>query len=379
MYFAIIGLKPVGAEFGVSRGLASMPYTATMLGFGFGGIAMGYVSDRLGVMPVAVAGGCMLALGFHLAGQAQSIYTYAMYHSVLLAFFGCATMFAPLVADISHWFNRRRGIAVGIVISGSYVAGTIWPLVAQHYFDVYGWRESYRLMGWFCLVTTVPLALLLYRKPPSVNDANADSTPVNTQRPLGMPGEWLQCALCLAGIGCCVAMAVPQVHIVAHASDLGFPAARGAEMLALMLGGGIVSRLLSGWLSDRIGGLRTLALGAGLQCVMLTGFIVVDGLAALYLLSALFGLSQGGIVPSYAMIVRRYFATNQAGWRIGLMLLFTMVGMALGGAMAGWLFDYWGSYNAAFKVGVAFNVMNLAIAVWLLRRAGQRNELERIA
>jgi MFS family permease len=377
MYFAIIGLKPVGDEFGVTRGLASMPYAATMLGFGIGGIAMGYMSDRFGVMPVTLAGGLMLALGFNLAGQADSIYSYAFYHSVFLAFFGCATMFAPLVADISHWFDRRRGIAVGIVISGSYVAGTIWPLVAQHYFDQYGWRESYRLMSWFCVFTTIPLALALAPKAPAPSESSGATTQADPGRPLGLRPELLQCMLCLAGIGCCAAMAVPQVHIVAHATDLGYAAARGAEMLALMLAGGILSRLLSGWLSDRIGGLRTLGLGAGLQCVMLSSFLFVDGLVALYVVSALFGLSQGGIVPSYAIIVRRYFAAAQAGWRIGLTLFFTMLGMALGGTMAGELFDRSGDYGDAFKVGVAFNVSNLVIAGWLLYRASRRNELEK--
>jgi MFS family permease len=373
MYFAIVGLKPISSEFGVSRAIGSIPYTVTMVGFGLGGILMGYISDRIGVMPVVLFGGFMLTMGFGLAGQADSIIAYSSYHFLFLSLLGCATMMAPLVADISHWFSKRRGIAVGVVISGSYVAGSIWPPVAQHYFDTLGWRESYLWMSWFCLVTTVPLALVLAPNAKHLPGLAAEDFDGDAKRPLAMPAAALQCLLCVAGIGCCAAMAVPQVHIVAHATDLGFAGARGAEMLALMFMGGVVSRLGSGWLSDRIGGLRTLALGSALQAMAVASFLFVDTMLALYIASALFGLSQGGIVPSYTIIIRRFFAPDQAGWRIGLTLFFTMLGMAIGGWFAGALFDMSGNYNAAFIMGVAFNVAHLAIAGWLLLRARNQN------
>ncbi|MEM7404593.1 MAG: MFS transporter [Pseudomonadota bacterium] len=370
MYFAIVALKLIASDFEISRGLASMPYSATMLGFGLGGIAMGYLSDKVGVMPVVLMGGFAMTMGYGLASQADTVFGYAAYHCLLLAFFGAGTMFAPLVSDISHWFDARRGAAVGVVISGSYVAGTIWPLVAQHYFDLYGWRESYSLMSWFCLVSIVPLALVLYPKPPTAAADAAVANQPSGERPLGMRPAGLQCLLCLAGIGCCAAMAVPQVHIVAFATDLGYSATRGAEMLALMLGGGIISRLVSGWLSDRIGGLSALILGSALQGIMVASFLFADGLVMMYVLSALFGLSQGGIVPSYTLIVRRFFAASQAGWRIGVTLFFTMLGMALGGWLAGELFFRTGSYDAAFMMGVGFNLLNLVIAstLWLRDR-----------
>jgi MFS family permease len=370
MYFAIVGLKPVGAEFGISRALSSLPYTATMIGFGLGGIAMGWVSDRLGVMPIIVFGGVMMALGFTFASHAESIYAYASYHGLLLAFLGCSALMAPLVADISHWFDKRRGMAVGVVISGSYVAGTIWPLVAQHYFELIGWRNTYIVMGWFCMLTIVPLGLVMTPKAPMTSAFGGDAGKAD-EKPLGLHASLLQSTLCVAGLACCAAMAVPQVHIVAHATDLGFAAARGAEMLALMLGGGIISRLGSGWLSDRIGGLQTLALGSLLQGMMVTSFVFADGLNTLYVLALLFGLSQGGIVPSYAIIIRRYFDAGQAGWRIGVTLLSTMLGMAWGGQLGGALFDLTGTYTAAFLMGGIFNVLHLAIAAWLLWNARQ--------
>ena len=369
MYLAIVALKPIAADFDVSRGAASMTYTFTMIGFGSGGILMGLLSDRIGVMrPALVASVCM-PLGFLLAGKATSIWQLYLVHGVLIGFLGCSATFAPLIADISHWFHRRRGLAVAFVVSGTYVAGALWPPVAQHFFDVVGWRETYRGIGWFCLLSMLPLSLLLMPRAPVGVATSAQPGAAHGDGPLGMRPATLQCLICAAGVGCCVAMAVPQVHIVAHATDLGYDAARGAEMLALMLGAGVVSRIASGWISDRIGGLRTLLLGSSLQALMIALFIPFTGLPALYALALMFGLSQGGIVPSYAIIIRTFFAPGEAGWRIATALLFTMLGMALGGWLAGALHDATGSYGIAFGVAVLFNLSNMAIAVLLLRRS----------
>ena len=183
--------------------------------------------------------------------------------------------------------------------------------------------------------------------------------------------------LVLAGVGCCVAMSTPQVHIVAYCGDLGYGAARGAEMLSIMLAFGIVSRLASGWICDRIGGLRTLLLGSALQGIALVLFLPFDGLASLYLISALFGLFQGGIVPSYAIIVREYFPPAEAGARVGTVLMATLFGMALGGWMSGKVFDLTGSYNAAFINGIGWNLLNLSIVLFLMARL--RTERRRLA
>ena len=174
--------------------------------------------------------------------------------------------------------------------------------------------------------------------------------------------------LCVAGVSCCVAMSMPQVHIVAYCTDLGFGAAQGAQMLSLMMAAGIVSRLLSGWVSDHIGGLRTLMLGSVLQGVALLLFLPFDGLVPLYVVSGLFGLFQGGIVPSYALIVREYFTPKEAGARVGTVLMATLLGMALGGWMSGAIFDWTGSYRAAFVNGIAWNLVNVGIVGFLLYR-----------
>ena len=377
MYAATVVLPLVQAEFGIARSEASLPYTLTMIGFGLGGILMGRLSDRFGVMVPVILGAFFLCIGFVAAGFAPNILTFALAHGILIGFFGCAASFAPLIADVSQWFTKRRGVAVAIVITGNYTAGAIWPVALQSYFSSMGWRATYIAAGIFCLATMLPLAMFLRRSPPAATEGEGvDRSKLISARPLGFSPAALQAILVVAGLACCVAMSMPLVHIVAYCSDLGFPAARGAEMLALMLGCGIASRLASGWIADRIGALRTLLIGSTLQGVALLLFLPFDGLASLYVVSALFGFFQSGIVPMYAIIVRDYFVPSEAGTRVGIVMMATLLGMALGGWMSGAVFDLTGSYKAAFLNGTAWNLLNVAIAVWLLYRHNRLHGLQ---
>jgi MFS family permease len=368
MYAMAVALAPVEAEFGAARGEASLPYTLTMIGFGLGGILMGRLSDRFGVFVPLLVGGAGLGLGFIAAGKATTLLQFTLAHGILIGLLGCSATFAPLVADTALWFNRHRGIAVAICASGNYLAGTVWPPVLQYFFDTSGWRDTYVGVGIFCAVTLTATAFVLRRRPPALDTPAASFSAVKGERPLGLSPNALMVLLAIAGVACCVAMSMPQVHIVAYCGDLGYGAARGAEMLSLMLGFGIVSRLVSGWISDRIGGLRTLLLGSALQGVALLLFLPFDGLVSLYVVSALFGLFQGGIVPAYALIVREHFSPTEAATRTGFVLMATLFGMALGGWMSGAIFDLTGSYRAAFMNGIGWNLLNLSIAFWLLRR-----------
>ena len=276
---------------------------------------------------------------------------------------------APLIADISHWFSRRRGLAVGIAFSGSYVAGAIWPPILQRMFDAQGWRESVIDLALLTLILMALLSLLLYPKPTTnVQLTSAGSNNSNLTNSAISAGS-LQSLICLAGFGCCVAMAMPQIHIVPYVMDLGHPAMRGAEMLGLMLGFGIISRIGSGWLSDRIGGVATLLLGSTLQLAVLIAFLTGNSLVFLYGISIAFGLSQGGIVPSYTIILRAFFPPKQAGWRISTSFLFTVAGMAFGGWIAGILYDLTGSYTVSFLNAIGFNILNLWIAASLLKKS----------
>jgi MFS family permease len=378
MYVVAVVLPPVQAEFGVARADASLPYTAMMVGFGLGGLVMGRVADRFGVMVPLFIGAAGLGLGFVAAGLSGGIVGFSIAHGLLLGFFGASTTFGPLVADTSLWFVKRRGIAVAICASGNYVAGAIWPPIVQHFVEVSGWRATYIGLGVFCAVTLPLLALLMRPRPPGAVAGVARASGVApSDRPFGLSLNQAQLLLCIAGVACCVAMSMPQVHIVAYCTDLGFGAARGAEMLSLMLACGIISRLVSGLICDRIGGLHTLLLGSVLQGLALLLFLPFDGLVSLYVISALFGLFQGGIVPSYAIIVREHFPPAEAGARVGAVLMATLLGMALGGWMSGKVFDLTGSYQAAFVNGIGWNLLNLGIVLLLVTLSRRRAALAR--
>ena len=342
-----------------------------MVGFGVGGIVMGKLADRHGVLVPLLIGAVGLGSGFALASLAGNVWTFVLIHGLLLGLIGSSATFAPLVADTSLWFVRRRGIAVAICASGNYLAGAVWPPVVQHFVETVGWRHTYLGLGLFCVITMPLLAMAMRARAPAAQPAMARATAsrpaaVPSDRPFGLSLNHAQGLLCVAGVACCVAMAMPQVHIVAYCGDLGFGAARGAQMLSLMLACGIVSRIVSGLICDRIGGLRTLLLGSVLQGLALLLFIPFDSLLSLYAISALFGLFQGGIVPSYAIIVREYFPPAEAGARVGTVLMCTLLGMALGGWMSGRVFDLTGSYHAAFINGVLWNLINLSVVLFLL-------------
>jgi MFS family permease len=383
MYVVAVVLPSVQAEFGVARADASLPYTLLMLGFGIGGVFMGRLADKRGIVVPLCIGAAGLGIGFIAAGLAGSIWTFAIVHGVLLGLVGSSASFAPLVADTSLWFERRRGIAVAICASGNYVAGAIWPPIVQHFVATVGWRQTYIGLGIFSALTMATLAIFMRGRPPAlgaVADGAGTQRSMREARPFGLSTRAAQTLLCIAGVACCVAMSMPQVHIVAYCGDLGYGAARGAQMLSLMLACGVVSRLVSGAICDRIGGLRTLLLGSLLQGTALLLFLPFDSLASLYVVSALFGLFQGGIVPSYAIIVREHFPAAEAGARTGTILMFTLFGMALGGWMSGKVFDLTGSYHAAFLNGIAWNLLNLSIAFFLLRGArGQRRLAQAVA
>jgi MFS family permease len=372
MWSVVVVLPAVEAEFGVARAGASLPYSFTMIGFAFGGVLMGRLADRFGVSVPVAFGTLALCVGYALSTLATGILSFALVHGVLIGFLGSSATFSPLLADISHWFERRRGIAVAICAAGNYLAGTVWPPLVQRLVEAVGWRQTHLGIGLFCLVTMLPLAWLLRHRLPAAKASAHGLADAPARSVEGVSPRGLQLLLAGAGLACCVAMSMPQVHIVAYCGDLGYGVARGAEMLSLMLACGIVSRVASGWIADQIGGVATLLLGSVLQGVALFLYLWFDGLTSLYVISALFGLFQGGIVPSYALIVREYFPASEAGTRVGVVIMATLFGMALGGWMSGLIFDLTGSYRAAFANGLLWNLLNVSLALWLLQRSNRR-------
>ncbi|WP_342452407.1 MFS transporter [Pararoseomonas baculiformis] len=371
LWSIVVALPAVQAEFGVDRADASLPYTLTMLAFMVGGVFMGRLADRYGIVLPVVIGTLALGAGYVATAFARELWQFGLLYAILIGGLGSCAVFGPLVADTSFWFDRRRGIAVALCASGNYFAGTVWPPVLQHFIATQGWRTTHIGIGLFCVVTMLPLALAL-RRPPPVQASGGAARAAGGLARLGISKGALQFLLMLAGLACCVAMAMPQVHIVAYCADLGYGPARGAEMLSLMLGFGVVSRLVSGAITDRVGAPLMLLLGSGLQAVALMLFLQFDGLVALYVLSAIFGLFQGGIVPSYAVMARQFFPPAEAGLRVSLVLSATLAGMGLGGWLSGAIFDATLSYRLAMVNGIAWNLLNLAIAGWIVLRLRAR-------
>lgn len=373
MWAVVVVLPAVQVEFGVDRADASLPYTMTMVGFAAGNLFIGRWVDRFGIMLPLMAAALALGTGFVTAGFAGDIWQFALAQGVLVGV-GTAATFGPLIADVSHWFRRRRGIAVAATACGNYMAGALWPNLIQWGVENEGWRTTYIAIGIVCMVFMIPMALFLRRQVPGDESVlqPAGAIRMRPVHSIDLSPRALQIMLAIAGVGCCMAMAMPQVHIVAYCADLGFGVARGAEMLSLMLAGGIVSRLASGFLADAIGGVKTLLIGSVLQCLALFFYLPFDGLASLYIVSLFFGLSQGGIVPSYAIIVREYLPAKEAGRRVGIVIMATIVGMAAGGWASGWIYDLTGSYQAAFLNGIAWNFLNIAIMLTLLLKTGKR-------
>ena len=367
MWAIIVVLPSVQAAFGIDRSAASLPYTLMMVGLALGTIVMGRMADRTGIATPLVIAGLALGLGFVIAGYAPNLAVFAAAHGLLIGI-GAGTGFAPMMADISHWFVKRRGLAVVVVAAGNYVAGTVWPLAMNLAMPAIGWRATYAAIGIIVVATVLPLSLLMRRRPSVAVMAQAEQAARIARADVGVSPRLLVGLLVLAGCACCVAMSMPQVHIVAYCGDLGYGVARGAEMLSLMLFLGIVSRIGSGFVADAIGGTPTLLISSFMQGVALLLYLYFDGLTSLFVVSGVFGLFQGGIVPMYAVICRELLPPREAGAKIGIVVSATILGMAFGGYVSGLIYDLTGSYHAAFLNGVLWNALNFSVVGWLFLR-----------
>jgi MFS family permease len=369
MWSVVVALPAVQADFGITRGAASLAYTLAMIGFGLGGVLTGQLTDRYGIVTAIGVGVGVLGLAYIGAGLSSAPWQFILMH--LLIGLSSSATFGPLMAEASHWFDRYRGLAVAIAASGNYVGGTIWPPLVNWGVHWAGWRPTHIAIGIFTAIA-MTLVLIWLRW---LIGSEARRTHVNAPAPrvdLRLSTNALTALLSIASVACCVAMSMPQVHIVAYCGDLGYGVARGAQMLSLMLGFGIISRVGSGFLADKIGGLRTLLLGSVAQGAALLMYLSFDGLTSLYIISALFGLFQGGIVPSYAIIVREAMPAQEAATRVGIVIFASVLGMSFGGWVSGVIFDATGSYGAAFLNGLGWNALNVTIMVGLLLRARRR-------
>lgn len=383
-YILVVSMKDIAATFDWPRTVPSLAYAFQFLGAGVGGILMGRWLDRSGMGKPALVGAVMIGSGAIMASALESQWELHLIYGVMIGLFGMATLYSPLMANVTYWFEQRRGMAIGIVSSGQTLAGAIWPPIFSHLNQTIGWRDSFLWYGVFAMAVMLPLSLLFHRRPPGALTNGAPTPapattgnhavaiaddPTRETPPTAMRPGTILAMLSVAVIGCCVAMSLPLAHIVAHTSDLGHPVARGAEMLSLMLLASTFARIFGvGFLSERYGGLGALFIFSATQAATLSLYLIVDGLAGLYLLSIAFGLGYAGVIPCYAIAIREHLPAMRAGQYTAIVILFGAIGMAAGSALGGAVFDLTGSYGPAFVIGVVFNHLNLIVIGWLIHR-----------
>lgn len=363
IWSVVVVLPEIEREFNSSRASSALPYTFTLAGFAIGNFVIGSIVDRIGIAKATIYASLLVSSNFLLCSLSDSLLIITSSHFFLGL--GTAVGFGPLIADITHWFVKRRGIAVAIIASGNYLSGVVWSPLIGIMLSSFTWRDIYLSIAIVLPTVVIPFAFLLLNKTTKIKSDTENDFYANNTKLVKISGGRLQFLLGMAGIGCCIAMAMPQVHIVAYCVGLGFGATIGASMLSVMLASGIISRIMFGLCADRIGSLNTLILSSALQMISLIFFIPFDGMISLFVVSAIFGLSQGGIVPSYALVVRHFLPAREAGQRIGIVLMLTIFGMAIGGWMSGFIFDQTGSYKMAFLNGILWNIFNLGILGWL--------------
>jgi MFS family permease len=367
-WIIIVALKPIAAE---TEGLRSVPALANSLawvGFGAGGIVMGYVAERVGVRWTVIFGALMIAAGLALSTGGETWQLYVG-QGLLMGFLGIGGMNAPFYVYVSRWFDRRRGSALALISSGSYLAGAIWPPIFERAIAYAGWRQTMLCYALVEIAAVVPLAAIFLRQPPELTLPSDAFPRASTRgRVMGWPPDLVFALLAVAVIFCCIPMAIPQAHLPAFCTDLGILASHGAAMLSVLLGTAFVSRQFWGWVADRIGGLDTVLVGSALQIVAMAAFMLTQDEVGLFTVAAAFGLGFAGIIPAFILAIRELFPASEAYWRIPLFLLCSGSGMAIGGWVAGALYDRFGTYMLAFAAGVAANAVNLAIVGALVLR-----------
>ena len=363
-----VALKPIAAELGSSRSLPALAGSLAWLGSGVGGILMGWLAERIGVRWTVMLGAVMMGAGLALSA-AGGVWLLVFAHAVVVGLAGMGGINVPLMTHISRWFDRRRGTALALISSGQYVAGVVWPALFERAVAHFGWRHTMELFGALAVVAILPLARTLSAR--CAQGRRWHGTAASALRQAGVtawhPGTAFA-LLCFAGFLCCVPMAMPQAHLVAFCSDIGITPAHGALMLSLLLACAFVSRQFWGWLSDRIGGLACVLVGSACQSAALAAFLLTQDEIGLFTVAGFFGLGFSGIVPAYVLAICELFPMREAGWRLPVWFCSSLAGMAVGGWLAGAIYDYFGFYAPAFAVGVAFNIANLFVILWLIAR-----------
>ena len=366
MWSVVIIMPSIQNEFSLDRAASTYPYVATMFGYGIGNVIIGRLLDKIGIRKPIIFALTLLVASYLVSVLATNVF----WLSIIQFFLGfsAAAFFGPMMADISKYFYTRKGLAVSLVASGQHLCGAIWPFLIKDYLVDGEWKNAHFFIAFVCSTCIPILVFFLSDKKIKSRDIPKNfekQDNVNTSVKLSISNKQIQILLMFAGVFCCVAMSVPQVHIVPLCIDFGYGLAVGTEILSFMLFAAVTSRILFGFLSDRIGPIQTLILGSSLQAISLSMFLPFNSQLSLYIIAVFFGLSQGGIVPIYAVIISKFLPANEVAERVGFLIFATIIGMSLGGWVSGEIFDYTNSYKLAFLNGIFWNIINVSIMVYL--------------
>jgi MFS family permease len=371
-WIAAVALKDIASEVGGSRSIPALASSLAWLGSGMGGIIMSQIAGRIGTRWTVIFGSLMIALGLAIStlGPPWPLW---IGHGLFIGVIGIGGINAPMYVYVSRWFDRRRGSALALISSGTYLAGTIWPPIFQSAIVEFGWRNSMLLYAVAEMLVVVPIAAIYFRAPPEANHPVTSATAGSARaRVLGWPPNVVFAMICCAAVLCCIPMAMPQGHLVAFCSDLGISRSVGALMLSVLLGTAFLSRQVWGAISDRIGGINTVLIGSAWQATALTALLLTQNEIGLFTVTAAFGLGFSGIIPAYVLAARELFPPAEASWRIPTLLLFSGAGMGAGSWIAGLLYDHFGYYAPAFAAGVGANLLNLLVVCILVGRQRHR-------
>jgi MFS family permease len=365
----VVALKPIAATLGVPRAIPSLAAALVWFGTGSGGIAMGLFADRIGVRWIVLGGALMMGAGLLLSALG-STWSLLIGHGLFVGLLGSAGLYPPLLVYVSRWFDRRRGTALALISSGQYIAGVVWPSLFQLSIDRVGWQRTMAGFAVIVVVAVAPIALWCLRlAPPSTGAAAAAAAgPLPGTPVLGLRPNVAMLLIAAAPFFCCIPMAMPTAHLVALCSDDGISPEQGTLMLSMLLGLAFASRQFWGWVADTLGGLRTVLLSSAAQAAAILVYALAQNEIGLFAASAIYGLGFAGIIPAYMLAIRDLYPSREASWRMPIMLLSGMSGMAVGSWLAGSVFDHFGHYTPAFEIAFACNVINVAMIGALVLR-----------
>ena len=374
MFSLAVFLEPMTRDTGWSRAAISSAMTLNFLIMGVGGFAWGALSDRFGPRIVVLAGSVLLGAGMVLASRATSQTEFQLVYGVLIGL-SAGSFFAPMISAASAWFERHRGLAISLVSVGVGIAPMTMSPLAAWLLSVSDWRTAQLTLGILVWVVLIPASFFVrsaprdfQRSPSPLGEGRGEGQPMTVSQALRSPAFVI---LALTFFACCAAHAGPIFHTVSYAVGCGLPTMAAVTIYSVEGVGGLAGRIVMGVAADRIGPKATLIAGLVLQAIGAGAFVLASRLPDFYMIAAVFGFAYGGTMPIYAVLIRHYFGQRIMGTVLGAASMVSAVGMALGPAVGGWIFDTYRSYTSMYIASMVAGFIAVATALALprIRRA----------